>query len=64
MKRQILGLDDLPKKGIKFSRQHIHKLIKKKKFPAPFKIAGTNAWTDDEIDRYIEGCIAKRDAAA
>jgi prophage regulatory protein len=61
---RLLDLDDLREKGIKFSRQHIHRLVRKKKFPAPVKIgANTNAWPETDIDQYIKDCIAQRDAA-
>jgi prophage regulatory protein len=61
----VLGFRDLRKKGIPFTRQHIHKLIRNKRFPRPIKIGGgTNAWPEQEIDNYLEDCIAKRDTAA
>jgi prophage regulatory protein len=54
----------LKEKGIRFSRQHIHRLIKANKFPRPAKIGtNTNAWPEQEIDQYLRDCIAKRDAA-
>jgi len=60
---RLLDLDGLREKGIKFSRQHIHRLIRKKRFPKPVKIGeNTNAWPEIEIDQYIEKCIANRDA--
>jgi prophage regulatory protein len=62
---KLLGYRDLKDKGIKFSRMHIHRLVKQNKFPKPFKTGvRTNTWTEPEIDRYIIDCIAKRDAAA
>ena len=62
---RLLDLNGLREKGIKFSRQHIHRLIRKKKFPRPVKVGeATNAWPEHEIDRYIEDRIAQRDAAA
>jgi prophage regulatory protein len=60
---RLLGEQELKQKGIKFSRQHRHRLIKQGKFPAPVKIgANTNAWPENEIDKWIEDCIAARDA--
>jgi prophage regulatory protein len=60
---RLLDLDGVREKGIKFSRQHIHRLIRKKKFPAPVKIgSNTNAWPEADIDQYIRDCIARRDA--
>jgi prophage regulatory protein len=63
---RMLSLRDLREvKGIPFSRQHIHRLIKQKKFPAPAKIGeNTNAWPEPEIDAHLRDCIAKRDAVA
>lgn len=52
---KVLGYPDLKAKGIKFSRQHIHKLVRQKKFPKPFKLGDrTNVWADYIIDQYLE----------
>jgi prophage regulatory protein len=60
---RFLDEADLKARGIKFSRQHRHRLIRQRKFPPPVKIgANTNAWPEHEIDQYLEECIAKRDA--
>jgi len=62
---RMLGLKELRAKGIKFSRQHLHRLILAGKFPRPVKLGeNTNAWVDEEIDGYLEACIAQRDAKA
>jgi prophage regulatory protein len=62
---ELLSSQDLrEKKGIRFTRQHLHRLVKDGKFPAPIKVGeNTNAWVEPEIDTYIERCISKRDAA-
>jgi prophage regulatory protein len=62
---KMLSLSDLrAKKGVPFSRQHIHRLIRQRKFPVPVKVgANTNGWVESEIDEYIANCVAKRDAA-
>jgi prophage regulatory protein len=61
---RMLSRDDLRARGIKFSRQHLHRLIRQKRFPAPVKIgANTNAWLEPEIDEYLANCVAKRDSA-
>jgi prophage regulatory protein len=61
---RILDLSDLRDRGIKFSRQHIHRLVAAGKFPGPVKIgAATNGWVEAEIDAYLANCIAERDAA-
>jgi prophage regulatory protein len=60
---KMLSLSDLRGKGIRFSRQHIHRLVKQGKFPPPVKLGeNTNAWPEHEIDAHLEACIAKRDA--
>ena len=62
---RLLNLDGLREKGIKFSRQHIRRLVRRKRFPAPVKVGeNTNAWPEHEIDQYIKDRIAQRDAAA
>jgi predicted DNA-binding transcriptional regulator AlpA len=65
---RLLSYQDLADKGISFSRQHISRLVKKKKFPAPFKPngceRGQNAWFEHVIDQHLEACATKRKAAA
>jgi prophage regulatory protein len=49
---KMLSLRDLRDRGIPFTRQHIHRLIKQGKFPAPAKLGeNTNAWIEPEILR-------------
>lgn len=58
---KVLSFRDLRDRGIPFTRQHIHKLVKRGEFPSPFKIgANTNAWNDSEIDQYLKDRFAKR----
>jgi prophage regulatory protein len=58
---KVLAFRDLRAKGIPFCRQHITKLVKKGKFPAPGKIGlKTNAWDESEIDQYLEDRLTKR----
>jgi prophage regulatory protein len=65
MQMRVLGYRDLARKGIPYSRQHINRLVKKGKFPAPFKLNGghngPNSWLEHIIDRHIETCAAKHD---
>ncbi len=62
---RMLDISDLREKGIKFSRQHLHRLIRAGKFPRPAKLgANTNAWPEPEIDEYLKDCIQARDNAA
>jgi prophage regulatory protein len=60
----LLSFADLRDRGIKFTRQHIHRLIRKRQFPAPVKLGvgeGSNAWVESEIDEFIKARIAARD---
>jgi prophage regulatory protein len=62
---RMLDLSDLREKGIKFSRQHLNRLIKAGKFPAPVKLgARRNAWPDTDIEKWMSGCVKVRDGAA
>jgi prophage regulatory protein len=62
--KRLLTYRDLRSRGIPFSRKHIHDLVKQRKFPAPGKVGlKTNAWTDDQIDEYIEDCVPSSEAA-
>jgi len=61
--RRILQFPDLKPKGIKYTRQHIDRLVKQKKFPPPFKTSGSdygpNNWFEDVIDEHLEDCERK-----
>jgi prophage regulatory protein len=60
--RMLSRIELKTKKGIPFSRQHIHRLIAAGKFPPPCKIGeNTNAWPEHEIDQYLEDRIRDRD---
>jgi prophage regulatory protein len=62
---RMLSKHELEKKGIPFSRQHIHRLVKAGKFPRPVKIGeNTNAWPEPEIEQYLKDRIAARDATS
>jgi prophage regulatory protein len=62
---RMLNHADLRDRGIPYSRQHIHRLIRRGLFPRPVKLgAGSNAWVEAEIDRYLADRIAVRDAQA
>ena len=66
--RRVIGYQDLKSKGLRYSRQHLYRLIRKKRFPPPFKMSGSdkgpNSWFEDVIDGHIEDCAAKSKAAA
>jgi prophage regulatory protein len=60
---KFLSAHDLCAKGITFSRQHRHRLIRDGKFPVPVKIGdATNGFFEAEIDDWIAAKIAERDA--
>jgi prophage regulatory protein len=62
---KMLSHKDLVALGIKFSRQHLHRLIVAGKFPRPAKIGdNTNARPATEIDQYLKDRIAARDSDA
>jgi prophage regulatory protein len=64
---KMLPLRDLRDRGIPFTRQHIHRLVRLGKFPKPIKLGtgtnGRNVWSSDEVDTFLKNCIAKRDTA-
>jgi prophage regulatory protein len=62
---RMLSFPDLKsEKGIRFSRQHIDRLVKAKRFPRPVKLGEqTNGWPEDEIDRWLRDRIKERDEA-
>ena len=61
---RLLDLSDLREMGIKYSRQHLHRLVKANKFPAPVKLGeNRNAWIEAEINAYLEARVTERDAA-
>lgn len=60
---RLISFSDLPAKGIPYSVPHLYRLIKAGKFPRPVKIGENRvAFVDAEIDAYIDGKIAERDA--
>jgi prophage regulatory protein len=65
MSRRLLSYEDLPAKGINYSRAHIFRLIKQGKFPKPVKgVSKANGFVEDEIDALVEKRVAERDTAA
>jgi prophage regulatory protein len=65
MSRRLLSFEDLPAKSITYSRAHIFRLIKQRKFPRPVKGVGkANGFVEDEIDAFVESRVAERDTAA
>lgn len=52
---RVLSFFDLhDRKGIRWSRQHLARMIKAGKVPRPLRIGeATIAWTEDEVDRWL-----------
>jgi predicted DNA-binding transcriptional regulator AlpA len=43
-----------PRKGVRYTRQHLRRKIKNKTWPAPVQLGGNRiAWIEDEIDEHI-----------
>jgi prophage regulatory protein len=62
--KRLLTYPDLRSRGIKFTQKHIRTLVKQGKFPAPGKVGlKTNAWSDDQINKYIEDCVPSSETA-
>ncbi|SFG13155.1 prophage regulatory protein [Novosphingobium sp. CF614] len=60
-----LAFPDLKAKGIPFTRQHLHRLIRKGRFPPPLKLGeGTNRWIEDEIDQWLAERAMERSSRA
>ena len=63
---RVLSFSELrERKGIVWSRPHIHRLINKGKFPRPVKLGeGTAAWVEQEIDDWLAERAAERAISA
>jgi prophage regulatory protein len=63
---RLLSFPELKsKKGIRFSRVHIGRLVKAGKFPQPINIGDRNiAWVEEEVDDLIVARLAQRDDKA
>jgi prophage regulatory protein len=57
--RRFLSYAELEPKGIKYSKPHLWRLIKEKRFPAPIKgLSVENCWAEDQVDQYIADRVA------
>lgn len=63
---KLLDRADLADRGIKYSRQHIFRLVRTGTFPKPVRLGGGGrvAWLENEIDDWIAACVTERDAEA
>jgi prophage regulatory protein len=66
LKSKVLSPAELKsEKGIRFSRQHLHRLIKAGQFPKPIKLGpATNGWLEHEIDGWIAARASERTGVA
>jgi predicted DNA-binding transcriptional regulator AlpA len=64
---KILDRKDLAELGIRFHRDHLRRLIKQGRFPAPFKVSpgasGKDFWTAEQIESFLAARRAAADAA-
>jgi prophage regulatory protein len=60
---KLLSFHELrPQKGIRYCRDHLRRKIAAGEFPKPIRVSDNHiAWLEEEIDRYIEQLVAKRD---
>jgi prophage regulatory protein len=62
---RLLDHHGLEEKGIRYSKVQLWRLVKAGSFPRPIRLgAARNAWVETEVDAWIAGRIAERDADA
>jgi prophage regulatory protein len=60
---RVLDLPDLKAKGIKYTRVHIARLERTKKFPKHINLGGNRtAWIEEEVDQWLRDKAAERDS--
>ncbi len=72
MSKRLLRYNQLkPEKGVPYTREHLARLVKARKFPPPVVLAEdehgnakTIAWIEDEVDTWRDELAAKRSAEA
>jgi prophage regulatory protein len=51
----LITFDQLRDRGVPYSRDHLRRLTKAGKFPAPFQLSvGRIAWREADVDQWIE----------
>jgi prophage regulatory protein len=61
----LIPLNELPAKGINYSRNYIDRLIKEERFPKPvFLSPRRRAFLESEIDAWIKARVDQRDEVA
>jgi hypothetical protein len=63
LKMKLIGSAGLEAKGIDLDPTTIWRKEKAGEFPKHVLVGNRRAWVESEIDSYIEGLIANRDAA-
>jgi prophage regulatory protein len=59
--KKIVGFNDLPQYGIKWSRVHVSRLVKEGRFPKHLNLAPQSiGWLEEEILAWIEERAAAR----
>jgi prophage regulatory protein len=62
---KFISIDELPEKGIRYSKPHIYRLIRAEKFPKPVQVGENRiAFVESEIDDWMLAKIAERDTGA
>jgi prophage regulatory protein len=65
MAHRLISHDDLKSKGIGYSKVHLWRLEKAGKFPRRVPIGASRyGYVESEIDEFVAGLIAARDAKA
>ena len=65
MAHVLVPYESLRSRGITYSKVQLWRLERAGKFPKRVSVgAGRHAWVEDELDNFIKGKIAERDAKA
>jgi prophage regulatory protein len=57
----FLSYKDLRKKGIRFSRVHVLRMVKAGRFPKPVKLGDKeNSWIEVEVDKWLTKRVEAR----
>jgi predicted DNA-binding transcriptional regulator AlpA len=63
--RRLIAHDDLKFKGFRYSKVHLSRLEKQKRFPMRVPLGFARyGYVEEEIDQYIQSLIAARDSAS
>jgi prophage regulatory protein len=61
----LIPLNELPSKGIHYSRNYIDRLIKESRFPKPVYLSPRRrCFIEAEIDAWLKARVDKRDEVA